>query len=294
MQPGATPDGLSHYPVPTTKDDLSAHGRPKARDLLKQSYAILKSDKELVLFPIYSAVFSLLAMAVVGGLYAAVRWGGMHGNQNTGIDYLFLFILYVACYYVVIYFNAGLAACVLYRFQGNDPTFSYGRAQASKHHKEILEYALLAAIVGLILRVIAERFKLVGQIVANILGAMWSIATIFIAPVLVTTELSPMDAVKESARIFKATWGNTVKGTVSFFFIGMLGFVICIIPFLLGITIGGAGFIFGGLIISVLAFIALSIILSTCTSIYRTALFHYATTQKVPQGFTPGLAAAVR
>lgn len=283
MQPDNT---VPSVPTPVQK--------PKARDLLKQSYAILKSDKELVLFPIYSAVFSFLAFLVVGGLYAAVRWGAMNGTENRGVDYIFLFLLYVASYYVVIYFNAGLAACVLYRFRGNDPTFRYGKSEADKHRKAILGYALLAATVGVILQIIAERFKLVGRIAANILGAVWSIATIFIAPVLVTTDLSPLDAVKESARIFKTTWGNTVKGSVSFFFIGILGIVVCLIPLVLGATIGGAAFIFGGLIITILAVIALSIILSTCSSIYRTALFHFATTRQVPTGFDSGLQAAVR
>jgi len=268
--------------------------KPKARDLLKQSYGILKSDKELVLFPIYSAVFSILGFIVVGGLYAAIRWGLMHGHQNRGVDYAFLFLLYIVSYYIVIYFNAGLAACVLYRFKGGDPTFAYGRGEAAKHRKAILGYALLAATVGLILNYIAERFRLAGRIVANILGAVWSVATIFIAPVLVTSDLPPLQAVKESAGIFKRTWGNTVKGSLSFGLIGILGIIVCIVPAILGIAVGGAVPAFIGVIISALALIALSVILSTCSSIYRTALFHYATTKQVPAGFTPGLAAAVR
>jgi hypothetical protein len=66
------------------------------------------------------------------------------------------------------------------------------------------------------------------------------------------------------------------------------------VPAVLGIAIGGAAAVFIGVILTVLAIIALSVILSTCSSIYRTALFHYATTKQVPAGFTPGLAAAVR
>ena len=266
----------------------------KARELLRQSYAILKSDKELVLFPIYSAIFSLLGFIVVGGLYALVRWGAMHGTQNQIVDYIFLFLIYVVSYYIVIYFNAGLAACVLYRFQGNDPTFHYGIVQADKHRKTILGYALLAATVGVILQFIAERFKLIGRIVADIFGVVWSIATIFIAPVLVTTDLSSVEAVKESARIFKSTWGNTVKGSVSFFLISILGLVVCLIPLIVGATIGGAVAIFAGIIIAVLAFIFFSIVISTCSSIYRTALFHYAITKQVPAGFSTSLQAAVR
>lgn len=277
-------------PLPAVDEPLR---RPKTRDLLKQSWAVLKSDKELVLFPIYSAIVSLVGFGLVGGAYAAVRYGLMHSNQNSAVDYGFLFLLYFVSYSIVIYFNAGLAACVLYRFRGNDPTFKYGIAEANKHRKAILGYALLAATVGLILQAIAERFKLVGRLAANIIGAVWSIATIFIAPVLITTDLSPMQAVKESARIFKATWGNTVKGTVSFFFISIIGFLACLVPLIIGVAVGGA-VLFAGLIITVLAVIFLTIVISTCSSIYRTALFHYATTHQVPAGFSPNLQTAVR
>src|ERR1700674_2450413 len=116
MEPSAEPTPpVYESPVAASPATVT---RPKARELLKQSYAILKSDKELVLFPIYSAVFSVISFALIGGLYMLVRWGLMHGSQNQAIDYLFLFILYVVSYYIVIYFNAGLAACVLYRFRG--------------------------------------------------------------------------------------------------------------------------------------------------------------------------------
>ena len=246
------------------------------------------------MFPIYSAVFSILGFIVVGGLYAAVRWGLMHGHQNNGVNYVFLFLLYLVSYYIVIYFNAGLAACVLYRFKGGDPTFTYGRQEADKHRRAIFGYALLAATVGVILNFIAERFRLAGRIVARILGAAWSIATIFIAPVLVTSDLPPLAAVKESAGIFRATWGNTVKGTLGFGFIAWFGIIVCLVPTLIGAAIGGTAAIFSGVLLTVLAFITLAILLSTCSSIYRTALFHYATTKQVPAGFTPSLSAAVR
>lgn len=277
----------------STTNETSAQ-KPKARDLLKQSYQILKSDKELVLFPIYSAVFSVLGFIVIGGIYAAVRWGAMGGSQNQGVDYLFLFLLYLVTYYIAIYFNAGLAACALYRFKGGDPTFSYGRQEAAKHRRAILGYALLAATVGIILNFIAERFRLAGRIAANIFGAVWSIATIFIAPVLVTSDLSPIEAVKQSANVFRSTWGNTVKGSLGFGLIGVLGAVICLIPAFLGVAIGAPAAVFIGVVLTVLAFIAFSVVLSTCSSIYRTALFHYATTKQVPAGFTPNLASAVR
>lgn len=268
--------------------------KPGTIELLKQSYAVLKSDKELVLFPVYSAVYSILGFIAVGAIYAAVRWGLMNGQQNSAVDYIFLFILYLVSYYIAIYFNAGLAACALYRFKGGDPTLKYGLTEAKKHRRSILKYAILGAIVGVILQFIAERFKLAGRIVANILGAAWSIATIFIAPVLVTSDLPPLEAVKESARIFRQTWGNTVKGSISFGLIGILGAIVCFVPFILAISIGGSAIIFAGVIISVLAVLLWAIILSTCSNIYRTALFHYATTRQVPAGFTPGLSVAVR
>lgn len=267
--------------------------KPSATKLFKQSFQILKSDKELALFPILAAVLSVIGGAIVFGVFLLAKHSQTNGS-NSGFNALFIFIYYLVEYYILIYFGCGLAACVLSTFEGNKPSFSYGISVANQHKGTIFGYAVLAAIVGVIFRVVAERFGWVGEIVAGILGIAWSLATVFIAPVLITTDLKPVEAVKESAKIFKATWGNTVKGAVGFGLIGILGVVVALVPGVAFVAIGSKGLAATGIIISIVLIVAVSIIVSTCSAIYRTALFHYATHKTVPEGFDQSLQLAVR
>jgi len=258
---------------------------PKAWTLFKQSFSILKGDKELVLFPICAGIFSLIAAGVVFGGYLGVRYGLLNGQNPAWNQYLFIFIYYLLSYYFLIYFNAGLAACVLARFAGHDPTFGYGIKAARSRSKAIFGYALLGATVGVLLHIVAERFKWVGELVADIVGVVWSIATVFIAPVLITTHLSPIDSVKESAKVFRSTWGRTLKGIASFWFISLLGLIVFLIPAMAGFAQGSTAAIAVGITTAAVGFIALSIIVSTCSSIYRTALYYYAATRQAPAGY---------
>jgi len=48
--------------------------------------------------------------------------------------------------------------------------------------------ALLSATVGLILRIIEDRSKWVGRIVAGLLGMAWTVASFMVVPVIVPSE----------------------------------------------------------------------------------------------------------
>jgi hypothetical protein len=194
----------------------------------------------------------------------------------------------------VIFFNSALAACVLARFSGKDPDYKYGISEAKKHRQAILGYSVLAATVGLVLQIIAERAGWLAAIISNVLGLVWSVATIFIAPVLITTDLPPLQAVKKSAQIFIATWGKTLKGAVGFGLFGLLAILIFAVPAVAGIAIGNVVAVTIGIVIAVAGIVVSMIVISTCSAIYRTALFHYATTKKVPAGFSANLPNAVK
>ena len=74
----------------------------------------------------------------------------------------------------------------------------------------IAGYALIAATVGMILRAIQERVGFIGRIIVGLLGVGWTVATYLVVPVLVTRDVGPIDAVKESAGWLKKTWGENV------------------------------------------------------------------------------------
>ncbi len=62
------------------------------------------------------------------------------------------------------------------------------------------------------LRAIEERVGLIGRIIIGLLGATWTVASFLVVPVLVTRNVGPVDAVKESVLLLKKSWGENLIG----------------------------------------------------------------------------------
>ena len=203
--------------------------------LVKASGAVLKQDKELLLFPLISSISTLLVLACfavpVIGLGALDGLTGRGDGVISTAAYLIAFLFYLSQYFVIFFFNAALVGAAMIRLNGGNPTLGDGLRIASSKAGSILGYAFIAATVGMILRATQERVGFIGKIIVGILGAGWTLATYMVVPVLVTRDVGPVDAVKESAMLLKKTWGENIAGQAG------LGLAFGLIQF--GIIIGG-------------------------------------------------------
>ncbi|MGD8873444.1 MAG: DUF6159 family protein, partial [Gemmatimonadota bacterium] len=182
--------------------------------LVKASANVLKLDKELMVFPLMSGIATIL---VAASFIAPLIWVGgpqmfPEGEPVGYAGYVYGFLFYMAQYTVIFFFNAALVGAALIRLDGGDPSVSDGLAIASKRMASILGYAAIAATVGMILRAIQERSGILGKIIAGFMGMAWTLTTYLTVPILVTKNVGPVDAIKESAQIFKRTWGEQVIG----------------------------------------------------------------------------------
>jgi hypothetical protein len=91
------------------------------------------------------------------------------------------------------------------RLDGGDPMLADGLKIAVAKIYPILGYAFVAATVGIVLRVIQERVGWLGQIIVGLVGLAWTFATYLVVPVVVARAVGPLEAVKESATLFKDT-----------------------------------------------------------------------------------------
>jgi len=155
--------------------------------MIGESFAVLRKDKKLVLFPILSGLSPLAVAAMyflplfnMGVLeqYKAYR------TVDTTV-YAWLFLWYSTNYFVVIFFNCALAACAQIRFSGGEPTLGAGMARAAWKIPNILMWAVVASTVGMILQAIEERSSWLGKIVSVLLCIAWAMATYLIFPVLI-------------------------------------------------------------------------------------------------------------
>lgn len=143
------------------------------------------------------------------------------------------------------YFNTALIGCATIRLEGGDPTLQDGLRIANENLRAIAGWALIAAIVGIILRALEERAEMLGKIVISLIGFAWTMATFFIVPVLIYEKLPVSKAIKRSAHVFKDTWGETFIGYFGLGAIFFLFALIGVIPIVLGLKVGGLVVVIG-------------------------------------------------
>jgi hypothetical protein len=264
-------------------------------ELTGQSWEVLKHDRSLVIFPILSTIFALLAMAAIWASAAAAR-GVFQGHQVDRHDPV-LYAAGIATAYVstfiAIFFNVALAACAVRSMRGEDTKVSEGLSAAWHRIGPILGWTFVATTVGLILRALEERFELLGKIVAWIAGAAWAIATFFVIPVLALEGTGPIDSLKRSAAVVKARWGESATGAAT---IGVATFLVTLLIVLVG-GVGGAALMAIGLwplgvvvlAATVVGVIVVSFVSSALSQIFRVAVYQYAVTGAAPGGFDRNL-----
>lgn len=277
--------------------------------LLRQSWRVLRADKELVVFPILSATAGLLVFAsFMAPLAMLIPWEQVTQHpakdvktQLTVVHYTLMFGFYVVNFMVVSFFNSALAACVLERFRGGDPTVKFGLKAAVSRLHHIVGWAFLAATVGMVIKAIQERVGLVGKIVTGILGVAWTIASYFVIPVLVAENVGPIEALKRSGKLMSRTWGTSLASNIGLGLVGVLAVIVVallattgVILVLMGATSrSGSSSMDYALIIpgvlcvggAILLGMAWGLINSALRSILNTALYHYAVNGAAPAGF---------
>ncbi|MBN1658329.1 MAG: hypothetical protein JXA93_08015 [Anaerolineae bacterium] len=252
-------------------------------ELVKASAGVLRADKELVVFPILSAIVmvivtaSFFVPAILAGLIDSVLMGEA---QVAGAVVAFLF--YLVQYFVIFFTNSALVGAALIRLRGGDPTVGDGIRIALRHSGAILGYALIAATVGMILRWLSERAGAIGRIVVGLVGLAWNIATYLVVPVLVMEEVGPVDGIKRSVELLKRTWGEQIVGDVS---IGLIFGLLSLLAILAGIPVivlaanmESVGLILGVIAIEIVILLLLGLINSTLSGIYTAAVYQYAVT----------------
>ncbi|HVL47220.1 MAG TPA: DUF6159 family protein [Candidatus Thermoplasmatota archaeon] len=267
--------------------------------ITKASFKVLKSDKEILALPLMSgALLVLVTLSILGvGLFTlplGALAAGDPAAQYLGLA--FLFAIYLASYFIIIFFNAAVVECAMIRFNGGDPVLKDGLRKAWSRKTRILQWALVAATVGLILKMLEsaarraenDLVRMVGQIGVWIAGAAWNIAVFFVVPVLVYENVGPMDALKSSARTWKGMWGEgfaaSFSASIIFLGLGLLG----LIPMWIAFQIGGAGAL-ALIAATVLYWVLLAAANSAVDTIVVAALYKYSRDRRLPEQFQDAL-----
>jgi hypothetical protein len=257
--------------------------------LSKQSWAVVKSDKSLLAFPIISVVAAIVTMIIFFGGGA-----GMAVAIDSPWAALPLVIIGVYLLTVVgVFASVALASCATEALEGRDTTVAQGISAARGRMKLIFAWAAVSLFVGILISAIQSLLQQVAggvasAIVGGLAGFAWAVATFFVIPVIAIDGLGPKEALKTSAHVVKEHWGEGVVGSSA---IGLITFFVAILPALvimfLGYVLLGSSAVGGGLLIAVgvLVFVIALLFQTTLMAVFRVALYRYATDDKVLGGF---------
>jgi uncharacterized protein DUF6159 len=279
----------------------------RSYQLVRHSWAVLKQDKEIMIFPVLSGFASLAVAAsfiiplVLFGMNQPNTPAAANSPRETEFHieaawYAYTFAFYLVSYFFTIFFNVGVMHCASIRMNGGDPTVADGFKGAFARIGAIFMWSLVSATVGMILRAIAERAGIIGRIITSLLGVAWSILTYFAVPVMIFEGVGVGKSIKRSGELIKKTWGEALvaEGGMGLFF-GML-FLLGLIPVGLAVFLAAQGT--AGAMVAVIVgagtvfyWIALAVVSAALQGVFHVALYRYASTGQVPAGYPEDLIA---
>ena len=253
--------------------------------LASACWEVLRADKELLLFPVFSAVTSLLAVTAVAlptilseVARTSVPEEQLIASEPQAPGFLLMVAVTGLVVFVSTFFNAALVSAALERLAGGDPTIRSGLRAATWRLDRIIGWSIISTIAHLVIRGLEERLGWLARIT---LGTLWSVVSFLVLPIILFEDIPSTEALGRSAKLLRSTWGQNLGihvglHTLTLFALApLVAFPFCGI--LAVNTIGFPAFLFypvlGGLLLwTVLVLVASSAL----TGVFRAALYRYA------------------
>lgn len=290
--------------------------------LLLASFGVMSRNKSLLLFPITTAALTLfigslfltpIALQPSGHSYGqSAHWKevgsrlfvegepterdlakGRTSSLNLSAQAkVYAVLFYFLSMFLATFFNVAFVHEILNALKGEPVSVASGIRFAGTKIRVILLWTLFAGLVGLLIAQLERKFGVFGNWVVRLLGAAWSVASVFVIPVLVVQEnAGPLEALRSSAGLIKKTWGEALGGYAGL----QLGGIVTMFATIL--LLGGSVYLgvahqqwklMAAGFASWFAFIcAFSYMMSVAGQVYLCMLYQYAAAGKTPEGFTP-------
>jgi hypothetical protein len=262
-------------------------------EVMQASWHVLKQEKMLLIFPVLSGLACLLvsaSFAVPIFLTDAFR---PPDPEDASVAeqvayYGVAFLFYFCNYFVITFFNSATVGAAVMRLSGHDPDFNDALQSATKRLPQILAWSVVAATVGMILRMIEDRSEKIGQIVVAVLGTAWNVTTFLVVPVLVVEGKNPIEAFQRSAGLLRKTWGQQLAGNFGFGIIFFLLALPAILAIVAAFALGPPEIGIAVLVLAILYLIVLGVVQAALQSIFQAAVYVYAAHGQEPEAFGHG------
>lgn len=272
--------------------------RPTGRNMLAAAWALLRSNATLMVLPVLSAVFTVIAvlLVMVPGFLIALPG---KGHEVSSAEYVALLLVSWLALFVAtavgVFFQVALLSAVFAYLDGTQVGVGTAIGLASRRLGAILAWSALAATVGLLLRSLRER-GIAGAILSVVATIGWAVASFFVVPIIAVEALSPGAALRRSTELVRQTWGPSARATLRY---GLVYFLALLpglaVLFLTILTLGRPGVAQLVLIVLAVGYLCVAgIVLSALGVVVRGVLYRYASGRPVPGVDPSALATALR
>jgi hypothetical protein len=254
--------------------------------LTKKSWGVLNGHRELIRFPLYGAMATiLLAIVFIGPGLLLIEKDALAG----AIPLLVIGVYVLSA--VGFYFSVALAAAADMIFRGEaNVSVADGLAVARTRLSQICGWAAISTAISAVMALLENQGGIGGQIAARLVGMAWSLVTFLAVPVIAIEGTGPFETLKRSATLFKQRWGQQITGNLAIgAAIGLLGVLPSALLIAAGIAVWSSASFAGALMVIVGAIgLAISLLISKALSgIFGVALYRYALDGEAVGGFTP-------
>ena len=252
--------------------------------LARGSISVLRDHPHLLWYPFLGGIAGLAFLATLFGSVFLFQ-----GTEESPVLYGALFLAYVGETFLAAFFTAALMHATREAFHGDTPTVRGGLAAAWRHKWQLLTWAVIAAVVGVIIRAIEESNETAGRIVALVFGLAWGVITYFVVPVVIFEDTTIREMFSRSGSLVKQVWGESLGseagvGIVTFLLV--LGGVALTAVVFVVVPGGSTAGLLVVLAVGAVAILGALLIGETLSGIAKTAVYVYATEDESPTYFS--------
>jgi hypothetical protein len=205
---------------------------------------------------------------------------------------IYLAFGYLASMFVATFSNVAFANEILNGLNGRAVSVKSGFRFAWSRVSSILVWSLFAGVIGFIIQSLEQHFGWIGKIILNLVGVVWSVASVFVIPTIVREgSTNPAELLRKSAGTLRKTWGEMLIGYVG---IGLVTIAIVMATLVCAIVVLIPAFAFhlwgvaiAVVLVWVITAIALAYITGVAEKIYQCALYIYASEGVAPGPYSP-------
>lgn len=286
-----------------------------SRQAFFSSLQVVRKNPRLIMFPVIIFICSLVIALFFIGLVvlqptgfpatSAAHWKALAETWKAQSehptahfrDYYYAYgvAIYVVSMLTATFFNVAFYHEILRALAGETVSIAGGLRFASTRIRSIVAWSLFASLVGWLIQLLSERLGWVGNLVLKMFGMAWSVASVFVIPVIIREgNVNPVTLLRDSTSTVKKTWGESLLGYVG---ITVVGFGLVVISLIAAVVTGGLvsvaahneWFFLGALGLWLVGLLVIACASSIAGHVYRCALYVYATEGVVPGNFPPAL-----